>query len=83
MERRCAAGADPTRCCVGDPWADMNVYCDDPLQPDVIRVAAERGVEPHALDHHVEGVHGWEPHDLGYADAVVKAAECLQSGGCE
>lgn len=83
---RCAGGADPAHCCVGDPWADLDIAYvrtyGEPLPPAVITVAAERGVEPHALDHHVEGIHGVEPHDLGYADAVSQAADCLLRGGC-
>ena len=83
-EIKCAAGNDPTRCCVGDPWAGLNPYVEqEPLDSSVIFVAAERGVEPHALDHHVEAVHGWEPHDVGYAQAVAAAAQCMLSGGCE
>jgi hypothetical protein len=80
---RCSAGNDPERCCVGDPWANINPYYDDPLPSAVIQIAARHGVEPHILDHHVEGVHGWEPHDVGYDTAVEAAAACLLAGGCE
>ncbi len=55
----------------------------EPLPKEIIDVAAGLGVEPHALDHHVEGVHGVEPHDRGYRDAVELAARCLLDGGCE
>lgn len=49
----------------------------------VIVTAVRRGVDPEILDWHVEAVHGWEPHDTGYASAVEQAADCLQEGGCE
>lgn len=80
---RCSAGNDPARCCVGDPWADFSPYDVEPLPSAVIRVAAQRGVDPHALDQHVEAIHGWEPHDAGYGDHVAAAADCLLAGGCE
>lgn len=83
----CSAGNDPARCCVGDPWAGLDEtsarHFGEPLPPDVIQVAAERGIDPHELDHHVEAVHGWEPHDTGYANQVANAADCMASGGCE
>jgi hypothetical protein len=55
----------------------------EPLPQPVIDVAAARGIDPHTLDWHVEAVHGWEPHDLGYRDRVGEAAGCLAAGGCE
>jgi hypothetical protein len=55
----------------------------EPLPEEVIDVAAGHGIDPHALDSHVEGVHGCEPHDAGYREAVQVAARCLANGGCE
>jgi hypothetical protein len=81
------AGTGAARCCVGDPWADLDIAYvrtyGEPLPPAVIAVAAECGADPHALDWHVEAVHGWEPHNTGYAEAVAAAADCLAGGGCE
>lgn len=48
----------------------------------VLDVAAELGVDPDRLDHHVEAEHGFEPHDQGYAQAVRAAAYCVASGVC-
>lgn len=81
---KCAMGNEPTRCCVGLPWYEFNPHVDpEPLDPAVISAAAEAGVEPHALDHHVEAVHGCEPHDAGYAAGVHAAVQCMLAGGCE
>jgi hypothetical protein len=55
----------------------------EPLPQAVIDVAAARGIDPHALDWHVEAIHGWEPHDVGYRDRVGEAVDCLAAGGCE
>jgi hypothetical protein len=79
---RCSAGNDPSSCCAGDPWVSFTGHSSEPLAPDVIRVAAELGIDPHVLDLHVEEVHGWEPHDDGYAEAVGRAARCLAVGEC-
>lgn len=82
--------ADPALCCLPGAWDRMAAMGEhgfrhhgEPLPEAVINVAAERGIEPHALDRHVEAVHGWEPHDPGYGDHVVVAAECLAGGGCD
>jgi len=80
---RCSAGNEAGRCCVGDPWATFSPHDVEPLPPAVIRVAADHGVEPHALDEHVEAIHGWEPHDVGYDAHVAAAALCLLDGGCQ
>lgn len=86
VERRCAAGRVPETCCVGFPWKPVDIYDimvnGEPLPPEVIMTAAATGIEPHALDRHVTAVHGWEPHDIGYAEAVRGAADCLACGGC-
>ncbi len=54
----------------------------EPLPEAVIDVAAERGIDPHELDDHGEGEHGWEPHDIGYGGAVETGAECMALEGC-
>lgn len=81
-ERRCAAGNVATCCCVGDPRANTDTDAQ-PLPAAVVRVAAKRGVGPHALAFHVMTVHEWLPHDAGFAEAVAEAAACIQMGGCE
>lgn len=48
----------------------------EPRPPEVEAVASVLGLDPEALWDHVEGIHGWEPHDEGYEDAVWAAAEC-------
>jgi hypothetical protein len=82
--------ADPALCCLPGAWERMAAMGEhgfraygEPLPEAVIEVAAVRGIEPHALDWHVEAIHGWEPHDVGYRDHVGAAAECLASGGCD
>lgn len=54
--------------------------------PEVVRtVARNYSLNPVELDWHVEAEHGWEPHDDGYDEAVLQAAECLlrdPTGGC-
>lgn len=44
--------------------------------PEVTAVASVLGMNPDRLWTHVEGVHGREPHDEGYEDAVWAAAGC-------
>jgi hypothetical protein len=44
--------------------------------PVVVAVAEVCGLGVRDLDMHVEGLHGWEPHDSGYEDAVWVAAQC-------
>jgi len=48
----------------------------EPRPVEITAVASVLGMDPEALWDHVEGVHGWEPHDEGYEDAVWAAAEC-------
>lgn len=50
---------------------------------EAAEAAAKHDLDPAALDWHVEAVHGWEPHNDGYEDAIRQAAECLANGGCE
>lgn len=87
---QCPRGGRPVSfCCVGDPWGNPNLgmqvmHWGEPLYPSVIEVAARTGLDPHDLAGHVEGDHGWEPHDVGYDKAVEQAAECLLAGSpCE
>lgn len=87
---RCAANANPALCCTPGAWEQLAEMGErgfrtygEPLPEEVIAVAAARGIEPHALDHHVEGVHGVEPHDMRYPEAVKAAAACLTKGECE
>ncbi|MET8278258.1 hypothetical protein [Micromonospora sp. NPDC005174] len=84
---RCAAGNVATRCCVGDPWANItatDVMCHgEPLDLAVITNAAATGVDPHELDWHVTAVCGWESHDFGYAAHVTAIARDLRDDGCE
>ena len=59
------------------------MYWGEPLYPSVIETAARLGLDPHDLAGHVEGEHGWEPHNVGYDKAVGDAAACLMRGsGC-
>ena len=83
----CSAGNDPDLCCTLGAWERLQAMGEtgfrvhgEPLPPAVIAVASERRIDPHALDMHVEGEHGWEPHDPGYADRVAEAADCLVNG---
>lgn len=85
--RRCSAGRPPLVCCVGHPWDNAGIVPQvrqwgEPLPQEVIDTAVKHGLDPHALDWHVDAVHGWEPHDKGYADAVAEVARCLLAGGC-
>jgi hypothetical protein len=57
-------------------------WTDGDYPPQVSAVAAVTGLDPNILDMHVEGIHGWEWHDVGYVDAVWAAAECEKTGGC-
>lgn len=46
--------------------------------PVIAAVAAVLGIDRDKLHSHVEGIHGWEPHDEGYEAAVWAAAECTE-----
>lgn len=51
--------------------------CDQSALPEQVRaVAAKYDISASQLDWHVEAEHGWEPHDVGYGDAVEAAARC-------
>lgn len=78
---------DPALCCLPGAWDRMAtlphgfMVHGEPLPPEVADIAAAEGVDPHRLDHHVEAIHGWEPHDEGYAQAVAASVECVKNGG--
>lgn len=85
----CSAGNDPALCCTTSAWERLQAMGEsglrahgEPLPPIVVEVAGQCGLDPHALDWHVEAEHGWEPHDDGYDRAVNAAAFCVLSGGC-
>lgn len=71
-------------CRAGTPWISddlgkqIMVY-GEPLPQIVIDTAAKYELNPHGLDWHVEGMHGWEPHDQGYDLAVEQSAQCIIS----
>lgn len=49
-----------------------------------VHAAQDAGLDPHALDWHVEAVHGWEAHDGGFVErGLAGAVTCLLGGGCE
>jgi hypothetical protein len=52
----------------------------EPRPVEITAVASVLGMDPEALWDHVEGEHGWEPHDEGYEDAVWDAAACDDLG---
>ncbi|HEY6117698.1 MAG TPA: hypothetical protein VI172_17220 [Candidatus Dormibacteraeota bacterium] len=76
---------DPALCCLPGVWDRVAVHdvmaYGEPLPPAVADIAAAEGVDPHHLGHHVEAIHGWEPHDEGYAQAVAASVECVKNGG--
>lgn len=75
-QRRAYAAALPV---AEAAWTEAELYDARTLPPPVVSaVASALGMDPDALWDHVEGVHGWEPHDEGYEDAVWAAA-----AGCE
>jgi hypothetical protein len=81
-------GGDPALCCQPGAWDRMGAMGEhgfrahgEPLPPEVADIAAAEGVDPHDLDHHVEAIHGWEPHDEGYGAAVAASVECVKNGG--
>jgi hypothetical protein len=84
----CTAGLPPQVCCVGRPWdvpdlAGQIARWGEPLPQTLIDVAAAYGLKPHDLEWHVEAVHGWEPSDVGYPEAVEVSAGHLLSGHCQ
>lgn len=84
---RCSAGKRADECCLPGAWDRITLAGlyghGEPLPTEVIDAAAEHDVDPHQLDWHVEAVHGWEPHDVGYADAVRASVDCLTGDNCE
>ena len=64
-------------------WTEAELYGAANLPPPVITaVASALGLNAETLWGHVEGTHGWEPHNEGYEDAVWAAAEHELKGGC-
>jgi hypothetical protein len=53
------------------------------MMSNVAAVAAKYGISAEDLDWHVEAEHGWEPHDLGYSEALEVAARCHMIYGRE
>jgi hypothetical protein len=54
--------------------------------PELVKSTAETfGLGVDDLHCHLEGQHGWEPHDVGYEVAVAEAAACasrsVRAGG--
>lgn len=48
-----------------------------------VQVALAEGLDPWALDWHVEAEHGWETHDVGFMErGLAGAVACLKAGGC-
>jgi hypothetical protein len=60
------------------PWA----YEEPLIDPRTSAYAKVHGLDEQVLDWHLEAIHGWESHDLGFEEAIEQAAECLANGGC-
>jgi len=56
-------------------WLDWAML-GEPRPYEITAVASVLSLDPEALWDHVGGIHGWEPHDVGYEDAVWAAAAC-------
>jgi hypothetical protein len=86
-QEKCSAGLVKAYCCDVDAWDRVlkDIYIliwhGEPLPAVVARVAKAYQVDPHHLDFHVEGVHGWEPHDVNYGQRVEQAAACMLRAG--
>lgn len=49
----------------------------------ILKAAIDAGLDPEVVDWHLEAVHGWEPHDVGYIEqGLVGTVSCLLKGGC-
>lgn len=59
-----------------DPWGD-------PYDERLLTIAKQFDLVPKDLDWHVEAIHGYAPHNEGYAEALVASVRCLQNGTCE
>lgn len=78
-EQRAAFAAELARAEIA--WTEAELYGAATLPPPVVAaVAAVFGLRPEALWDHVEGGHGWEPHDEGYEDAVWRIAAEVACG---
>jgi hypothetical protein len=63
---------------VTHPWA----YEEPLIDPRTVAYAKSHSLDVDVLDWHLEAIHGFERHDLGYEQAIEEAAACLASGGC-
>lgn len=75
-EQRRAYAEAKARAEANYPDAMTVMLLGEPLPVEVTAVAEVLGLDPDALDWHVEAVHGREPHDEGYEDYVWSAAQC-------
>lgn len=49
----------------------------------ITKAAKDAGLDPAVLDWHLEAVHGWETHDIGWEEkGLAGAVRCLLNGGC-
>lgn len=60
------------------PWA----YEEPLIDPRTSAYAKAHALDVDVLDWHLEAIHGWESHDLGFEEAIEQAADCLANGGC-
>lgn len=75
-EQRRAYAEAKARAEAAYPDAMTVMLLGEPMPAKVLAAAEVLGLEPGALDWHVEALHGHEPHDEGYEEAVWRTAEC-------
>lgn len=46
------------------------------IDQTITDVAGDKGIKPGLLEYHVRELHGWNPGEVGYDDAVREAADC-------
>lgn len=46
------------------------------IDQTIIDVAQDHGLKPGLLEYHVRELHGWNPGEVGYADAVSDTVQC-------
>lgn len=65
-----------------DEWSRMvwTGEAESGIHWKVVRIAELTGLDPKALERHVEIERGWEPHDRGYLHQVVVSARVLLFG---